>query len=339
MSEQLPNNDEIDLGQLFKLIGQGISNFIKGIKSFFIGILNLFIQIALFLKKNFIKIAAITFLGLGFGFYKDYTNSTVYEATMQVEPNNGATQQLYNEVEALNNAIKQNNSSIIKQLGLNTDDFVYTEITPIVSNKIQLNIFNDFIKTLDTTTIKDVEYSRFVKELANTDYPKHNIILSTNNQLVFNKYQKVLFENVAKNSLLQARQKVSLETLNYKEEKLKKALRDIDSLRVIYNKVLLAEANKPNSGTKIITAKQDGKSNVELELYAKNNKIINELNYIAQQKANNKELIQVSSKFSSVGKAKKALLDRQFIKFGLIAFLFSIILILLFNFNSYLNKL
>jgi hypothetical protein len=339
MSEQIPNQEEVDLGQLFKLIGQGISNFIKGIKNFFVGILNLFIQAALFLKKNFIKIAAITLLGFAFGFYKDYTNPTVFEATMQVEPNNNSTQQLYNEVEAINNAIKQKNSSVIKQLELNTDDFVYAEITPVVSNKIQLDIFNRFIKTLDTTTIKDVEYSRFVKELANTDYPEHKIVLNTNNQLVFEKYQKILFENVSKNALLQARQKVSLENLNYKEEKLKKSLRDIDSLRVIYNKVLLAEAKKSNSGTKIITAKQDGKSNVELELYAKNNKIINDLSTIAQQKANNQQLIQISANFSSVGKAKKALLDRQFIKFGFFAFLLSIVLILLFNFNSYLNKL
>jgi hypothetical protein len=339
MSEQLPNQEEVDLGQLFKLIGQGISNFIKGVKNFFIGLLNLFIQIALFLKKNFVKIAIVTFLGFAFGLYKDYTNPTVFEATMQVRPNNNSTQQLYNEVEAINNAIKQKNSSVLKQLELNTNDFVYAEIMPLVSNKIQLDIFNDFIKTLDTTTIKDVDYNRFVKELANTDYPDHKIVLSTNNQLVFDKYQKLLFNNVSKNTLLQARQKVSLENLNYKEEKLKKSLRDIDSLRVIYNKVLLAEAKKVSSGTKIITAKQDGKSNVELELYAKKNIIINDLNNIAQQKANNHQLIQIGADFSSVGKAKKTLLDRQFIKFGVFAFLLSIVLILLFNFNSYLNKL
>jgi len=339
MSEQLPNNEEVDLGQLFKLIGQGISNFIKGIKSFFIGILNLFIQIALFLKKNFIKIAAITFLGVVFGFYKDYTNPIVYEATMQVEPNSGSTQQLYNEVEAINNAIKQENSIVLKQLGLNAGDYAFAEITPIISNRIQLKIFNDFIETLDTTTIKDVEYNRFIQELANTDYPKHNITLNINNQLVFNKYQKVLFDNVAKNNLLQERQKVNLDNLNYKEEKLKKSLRDIDSLRVIYNKVLLAEANKLNTGTKIITAKQGNKSNIELELYIKKSEIIDSLSSITKQITNNKKLIQINADFSSVGKSKKELLDRVFIKFGLIAFLFSIVLILLFNFNNYLNKL
>ncbi len=342
MSKELPNNEEVDLGQLFKLIAKGFASIATGIKRFFNGILNSFISFALFVKKHAIKIVAITIIGLAFGFYKDYTNPKVYSSSMLVKLNYNATKQLYNEIASINNAFLQDESkaAFIKEFGLTKKDVVYAEIAPVKSNKIQLEIFDKFIKQIDTTTIKDVDFKVFVSGLADIDYPKQKITVKTTNPKVFSKINKHIIANLNKNTLLLNRVTVNLKNIAFKEAQLHKALENIDSLRVVYNKSLLAEANKPNSGTTIITAKQNGNTSVkELALYDKRSKIINELNYLSTLKIDKKELIQIVSDFSEYGNSKTKLYKTNTFKFGLIAFLFIVLIILFTQFMAYLNKI
>jgi len=342
MSKELPNNEEVDLGQLFKLIGKGFSNIAASIRRFFKWILNLFIKAALFIKKHFIKIAIVTVAGIAFGFYKDSISVKTYSSTIRVSQNYHAAKQLYTEIASINNAFSEEESKarFIKKFGLTEEDDVSATIIPIKSNKLELETFNNFIKELDTTAIRTADFQSFVKGLSDVDYPIQEITITTTNPIVFGKFSDYLRTELNKNTFLKKRIEINLKNVEFEEKQLKKSLQDIDSLRIIYNKSLLAEANKPNSGTTIITAKQNGnKGNKELALYDKREKIIERLNKLSDLKILRSQPIKFISNFSKYGNSKTKLYKTNTFKFGLIAFLFIVLIILFTQFMAYLNKI
>ena len=342
MSQELPNNEEVDLGQLFKLIGKGFSNIAASIRRFFNSILNLFIKAALFIKKHFIKIAIVTVVGIAFGFYKDSTSVKTYSSTIRVSPNYHAAKQLYTEIASINNAFSEEElkARFIKEFGLTEEDDVSATITPIKSNKIELEIFNNFIKELDTTAIRTADFQSFVKGLSDIDYPIQKITITTTNPIIFGKFSHYLTTELNKNTLLKNRIEINLKNIEFEEQQLNKSLQDIDSLRIIYNKSLLAEANKPNSGTTIITAKQNGnKGNRELALYDKREKIIERLNELSDLKTLKSQSIKFISNFSKYGDSSTKILETNMVKYGFKAFLLIILTLLFLQFIAYLKTL
>jgi len=342
MSKELPNNEEVDLGQLFKLIGKGFSNIAASIRRFFNRILNLFIKTALFIKKHFIKIAIVTVFGFVFGFYKGTTSVKTYSSTIRVSPNYHASKQLYTEITSINNAFSEEESKVqfIKKFGLTEDDDVFATITPIKSNKIELEIFNDFVKKLDTTAIRTADFQSFVNDLSDMDYPIQEITITTTNPIVFGKFSDYLTTEINKNTFLKKRIEINLKNVEFEEKQLKKSLQDIDSLRIIYNKSLLAEANKLNSGTTIITAKQNGnKDNKELALYDKREKIIERLNELSDLKIRKRQSIIFISNFSKYGDSNTKIIETNIVKYGFKAFLLIVLTLLFVQFVAYLKTL
>ena len=95
------NEEEVDLGSLFVIIGRGFSNFFKFIGSIFKGIFDFIITILIFLKNNFIKIAVAGIIGLVAGFFIEKSNATKFGSKMLVEPNFKSAMQLYNNIQYL----------------------------------------------------------------------------------------------------------------------------------------------------------------------------------------------------------------------------------------------
>ena len=57
------NSDEIDLGQLFQLIGRAFQKLFNFIKSVFKGLFHMLILFLLFIQKNFLILAIAAILG------------------------------------------------------------------------------------------------------------------------------------------------------------------------------------------------------------------------------------------------------------------------------------
>ena len=67
------NEEEIDLGSLFVIIGKGFKNFFNFIGSIFKGAFHFLISILLFLKKHFIKLLIAAIFGFIGGVYLEYS--------------------------------------------------------------------------------------------------------------------------------------------------------------------------------------------------------------------------------------------------------------------------
>lgn len=116
-----PNDQEIDLSQLSKRIGDFFQSMID---KFFDGIL--------FLIRNKITIGILFVLGFSLGFYLDRQNKS-YENEIIVTPNFGSTDYLYSKVGLIESKIKEGDTIFLKQIGIKTPkNFSKIQIEPIL---------------------------------------------------------------------------------------------------------------------------------------------------------------------------------------------------------------
>ncbi len=81
-----PPSDEIDLGQLFQMIGNGFKRLFNFIGNIFKGIFNIIILFLLFLQKHFIKFAIAGVVGLAIGIFLDMNKEPKYISTWWWSP-------------------------------------------------------------------------------------------------------------------------------------------------------------------------------------------------------------------------------------------------------------
>ena len=115
MSKENIASDEVDLGNLFKIIGKGIQNFFNAIGRFFVSIFHYFILFLLFIRNNSLKLGIAVLIGGAIGLYLDFTQPSVYSSQMVVEPNFKSTQQLYNDISFYHELVKQKDSVLLAE--------------------------------------------------------------------------------------------------------------------------------------------------------------------------------------------------------------------------------
>ena len=82
------NEEEVDLGSLFVIIGKGFSNLFNFIGSIFKGAFHFLISILLFLKKHFIKLLIAAIFGFIGGVYLEYSKEKIYRRNVRCSTNN-----------------------------------------------------------------------------------------------------------------------------------------------------------------------------------------------------------------------------------------------------------
>lgn len=116
-----PDNQEIDLAQVSKKIGNMYQNFLAWIFRGF-----------LFARRNIIILAILFIVGAGLGFYLD-KNTKVYNHEVIITPNFGSADYVYSKVNLINSKIKERDSAFFKSIGIvNLDNFLEIEIKPIM---------------------------------------------------------------------------------------------------------------------------------------------------------------------------------------------------------------
>ena len=196
MNKELPQpqqSEEVDLGQLFKLIGNAFNRFFRFIASIFIGIFHVIILFLIFLQKHFIKFAVIGIIGLATGIYIDLIKETKYISTMVVEPNFNSVQQLYNNVSFYNElAGAQDSIALSEAFNISKNEAASIKEFKVESysdenQKVQL--FDKFVRSLDTTTQKTIDMEAYLKNFNSLDARFHTIsVIATNNSIGRDQY-------------------------------------------------------------------------------------------------------------------------------------------------------
>ncbi|GAB4514658.1 MAG: hypothetical protein Tsb004_22960 [Allomuricauda sp.] len=338
---QQNNSDEIDLGQLFQMIGRGFQKFFNFIASIFKGIFHLIMLFLLFVQKNIFVIGAALIIGGVGGFVLDSITPEKYISRMVVEPNFNSVQQLYNNI-AFYNDLAKAQDSVALATALNITEHEAASIKEIFTDSYsdenqKIKLFDQFIKELDTTTIKAIDYENYLQNFNSMDARFHQISLISTDNRVAKKAQPAIINSISVNEYFKLQKRINDENLKLQEEIYKNQLAEIDSLQSLYRTVLVKEADKPMQGTSINLAEGGESKGRELALVQEKDVLKEKLVELNEERANKSTIINVISDFPTRGVELKGIWNSY--KFKLPVFLLILVLgaLALLELNRYLK--
>ncbi|MBP0902868.1 hypothetical protein ACFSKN_07595 [Mariniflexile gromovii] len=345
MSNDLPKpqqSEEVDLGQLFKLIGNAFSRFFNFIGSIFKGFFGIIILFLLFIQKHIIKFAIAGVIGLAIGIYLDASKQSKYVSTMVLEPNFNSAQQLYNNINFYNELAEAKDSSALAE-ALNISEkeaFSIKEfrVESYSDENQKVKSFDQFIRSLDTTTQKAIDMKEYLNNFNSLDARFHTITVIATNNNIAKKIQPSIINSISRNDYFNLQKDISDINIKLQDSLYYKQIVEIDSLQLLYKKVMLKEAERELGGTNISFGENGAKENKELSLINKMEELKTSLVNLNEEKANKSSILNVISDFPNKGVEDKSLLKSY--KF-IIPFLFLIIMLMFFallSLNTYLKN-
>ncbi len=347
MSENNQNkntSEEIDLGQLFRLIGDGLSKFFNFLWRAVKWIFDLLIQFILFIRRHFIKFAIAAIVGAVIGFFLDREQEITFSANLIVQPNFGSTAQLYKNIQYYNNLVQQGDTTLlISTFGIPPEEASSLRsfyIRPVENENSTLEAYNKLLtEAKDSSVIKKYSYEEFKKNIAQYDYRIHEVGVVSLKNNIFRKLQPVIIASVTENKYFDTKKRITLENLDRSDSILRNAMVAIDSLRNVYTDVLLANAKRENpQGSTSIVLSETGKRTNELELFNTEIRFKNELNANEVQRAESSEVINVISGFQPIGYRVSILYKKYYFIFGVAGVAIMFLYLMLRELNVFLNS-
>lgn len=340
-TKQQNTEEEVDLGSLFQIIGKGFSKIFNFIVNIFKGLFHILIIALLFFRKHAL-IIIISGVVLGaVGYFLDFNKEKVYESTMLVKPNFKSTKQLYGNIKFYNDLVLQEEDSLL----MSTFNLSLTEakslksftIKPIKNENNIISGYNDLALSVDTLAIKNYTIDDYKKSFTEYDYQVHEIKIKSTQNKIFTKFDEIILSSVVNNDFFKKLKESENKNLNRSDALFKKNLKDADTLRKVYMKALLDEANKKTQGTSIDMGR-GGSENKEIELFKTSRDLNSYLNKINLDKAEKSEIVNVISSFQKVGKKSGRLRDTKAFLLLAVGLLGAVVFLLLKEFNTYLNN-
>jgi len=346
MANQQPNpntsSEEIDLGQLFQLIGNAFKKFFLFIGSIFKGIFHILILFLLFLQKHFIKFVIVAVVGLALGIYLDMVKEPKYVSAMVVEPNFNSVQQLYNNINFYNELAEAEDSTALAEvLEISAHEASFIKELQVESysdenQKVQL--FDKFVRSLDSTTKKAIDMDKFLKNFNSMDARFHTITVTATNNSVAKKIQIPIIASISRNNYFQLQQSINEENIALQDSLYKKQLMEVDSLQQLYKRVMVKEAERPMQGTSINLGEGGSTENKELALINQVDRLKASLVLLNQERANKSSILNVISAFPRSGVEVKGILNsyKFWIPIGFIGL--ALVVLSLMELNTYLKE-
>ncbi|ALM08457.1 hypothetical protein SB49_12010 [Sediminicola sp. YIK13] len=347
MSNQQPLNnnsssEEVDLGQLFQMIGDGFKKLFNFIGSIFKGIFNIIIHFLLFIQKHFVKLAIAGVVGLAIGVYVDIVKEPKYLSTMVVEPNFNSVQQLYNNVHFYNElAEAEDSTALAEALDITRKEAAFIKEFTVESysdenQKVQL--FDKFVRSLDTTTQKAIDMEKYLNNFNSFDARFHTVSVTATNNTIAKKIQPSIINSISRNEYFNLQKSISDINIELQDSLYSKQIAEIDSLQMLYKRVMIKEADKLMQGTNISLGENGGKENKELALINKVEELKTSLVLLNEERANKSSIINVISAFPRRGVKVKGVWNsyKFWIPVGLIGLILVVLSIL--ELNTYLKN-
>lgn len=344
MADQPTNqntSDEIDLGQLFQMIGRGFQKFFNFIGSIFKGIFHVVLLFLLFIQKNIIVLGiAVVVGGIG-GYLLDMMTPDRYVSKMVVEPNFNSVQQLYNNISFYND-LAEAQDSVALATALNITEHEAASIKEIFVDSYsdenqKIKLFDEFVRELDTTTQKTIDFENYLKNFNSLDARFHQIsVISTDNR-VAKKMQPAIIGSISVNDYFKLQKRINDENLALQDTIYRNQLKEIDSLQSLYKTVLVKEADKPMQGTSINMGESGKNTNRELALVQEKDILKEKLVELNEERANKSTIINVISDFPTRGVQQKGIWKSYKFKMPLLLLALAIGILGLLELNRFLK--
>ncbi|CAH8282828.1 hypothetical protein EV196_101678 [Mariniflexile fucanivorans] len=352
MSNDLPKpqqSEEVDLGQLFKLIGNAFDRFFRFIGNIFKTLFLAFVWFVFFIKKHIIKLFIAGFIGVLLGFSLETALEPVYKSYATIKQNYQTGENLYNSISYYKDLVRQKDINTLKK-SLNIEEaeaasILDFEIVPILTENEKIQNYDTYIKTLDSMVASKVTYETYVANFEDYNYEYQQIAIKAKARNNFKKVFDKIIENIDTNEFFKREQKKDLTELKNQESSLIEALNQSDSLQSTYKRVLEKVSGKENGGQTSITI--EGSTQIdktkEFDLYKSDLELREKLVENRRKQADKEFVIEVvSSKQESgiIDKTKKVfgktVTNKMFYAVGIV--LLTLLVLLSLEFIKFLEK-
>ena len=335
------NEEEVDLGSLFVIIGKGFKNFFNFIGSIFKGAFHFLIITLLFFKEHLLKIFIAGLLGFIFGSYLDYTKGVIYESKMLVKPNFSSTKQLYSNILFYNDLVYQKEYELLMEtFQINQEEAESLRefsIEALMNENDIVISYDQLALSVDTLAINDYDFQSFKKAFTSYDYFIHEIKVTSTQNKIFKKFDEIILSSILENDYFKKVKESENSNLDRSYNLYDKNISQIDTLRKVYEKVLLEDAKNSTSGTNINLSGEINE-HADIELFKINRNLDSYLTEINEKKSDKDKIINVISSFQKVGNVSGGILkSSKFIYFS-IGFIAMVFILLLMKLNTFLDK-
>lgn len=339
------NSEEIDIGQLFKLIGDGINKLFRFIGKIFKGIFHLVILFLQFIQTHFLKFVIAGVVGLAIGWYLDTSSEPVYRSSMIVEPNFNSTQQLYNNIEFYGKLAEEeefdNLANALKISSKKASSIKAVIIESFSDENQKLKQFSEFVITLDSTSRANLSYMDYLENFNNINARFHKITIEAEDPEIAKNCQNQIVRSIADNAYFQLQKNTNDLNLKVDDSIIGKQLTEVDSLKSFYQRLKLIEVrNRSDKGETNINLSSENEKldNSEIVLLKRAKELNDEILENNQKKADTKNIVNVISDFPNRGALVNDFFRQLKVLFPISMIGITLVILLLLGLNRYLKN-
>ena len=351
MSKTVNNhpNEEVDLGQLFKILGKGFEKIFRFIGSVFSSTFMAFIWLVFFIKKRIFIFLAAGFLGLVVGIVIEKVMPPTYKSTLSIKQNYETGENLYESIKYYNGLLRDKDYKVLGTiLGLSASaskEIVEFEVKPLITDNEYLVMFDSYIGNLDSLAASKIEYKDYVNNIKDYKHKLQQISIKSKTRADFNSVFTNIVYNIQTNPFFVNEQAKDISELTLSKTALEESLIQSDALQKTYKRVL--ESSKDSNTTSEIGITFEGDNDMdktrEFDLYINDIELRQQIVAIDREIKDKENIIDVISSKQDSGFLDNTkdfmgipLSYKQFYLF----FVFSIVFVglLLLEFLKFLEK-
>ena len=342
MSKEIktPQNDseEVDLGQLFKSIGNAFQKLINFIALIFKGLFHYLILIIRHFYKQIKWYALAGFSGLILGAVVDFNSDKLYGANMFLKTNFQSGYQVYENIKNLDELASEKDSvKIAEILGIKVSEAASLKgfyIDPDIDVNEKITMFNGFYKSLDSITRDETTYKEYVDQLSAYNFKNHRIGVASTDKTIFPKLRENFVQAISENTYLTKLLAVNQKNFDKEIETLTNQGKEVDGLVEKYLEIRKRESEKepiPGSGTNLYlgNAQQSELLINEANLIKEKLEFETRIRVLTEAKVKGENIISILSDFPETGydiqewyEKNKFIFPALFIVITFLAFIF-----------------
>ncbi|WP_411766135.1 hypothetical protein [Winogradskyella sp. A3E31] len=310
-SKPTPQNEEVDLGQLFKMIGNAFQKLFDFIASIFKGLFHVLILILAHFFKRLKWYALAGFVGLAIGWYLDKSSDKLYGANMFIETNFNSSFQVYENIKNLNELAYEEGDSVqlANILGIDISSAAKLKgfyIEPDIDPNRSIQMFSMFYQALDSVTQSKTTYKEYIESLNVHNFKVHKIGVASTDKDIYPKLRGKISKVLSENEYLMEVLQVNQENIDRNISTLERQEEELDTLISRYLEIRIKESDKEavsSSGTILnMGDAQENKLLVnEAPLLKEKLDLERQIRDLQAKKVEEKNIISVVSDFPATG--------------------------------------
>ncbi|TBN00193.1 copper transporter family protein [Hyunsoonleella flava] len=249
LPQKTRQSEEVDLGQLFNLIGKAFDRFFNFVGKVFVKIFDLFLLLLIHFFKRLKWYVLAIVLGLFIGYFIDKSAPYLYSASMQIQTNYGSSKQVYENINYLNQlaGIDKDSIELAKRLKIDVSKAASIRgfsISPNIDENDKMKLFSDFRAELDSLTKSTFTYNDYLDGLTSYSFRTHQIEVISVDKFIFPELNSSLLDELSTNTFLNELRDTEISNINKEQAVLERQKSLLDSLNNFYLTIRKNESEK-----------------------------------------------------------------------------------------------